>query len=166
MIFTIRTARFTDTPALADLLREVGWFTLINDKPSSETITQVELQLAECLADESHSVYVGINEKDILVGYISVHWLAYLFLPGPEGYISELLIHPTVRGSSLGANLLDAVRDEASERGAYRLSALNGTQNESYERIFYQQHGWQEQPEVSNLIYLIPDGLIADTNPE
>ncbi len=157
MPYLIRTARFTDTSALADLLREVGWFTDLNTKTSAEVTSQVELHLAECLADESHSVHVGVDENNLVVGYISVHWLAYLFLPGPEGFISELFIHPAARGHGLGTGLLETVKNEASERGAYRLSLLNAKQRESYERSFYQKQGWLERPDMANFIYLMPD---------
>jgi GNAT superfamily N-acetyltransferase len=157
MAFVIRPARFPDAPALADLLREVGWFEMINAQTPTATTRQIESQLAECLADESHSVYIGVDESGQVTGYISVHWLSYLFMPGPEGFISELFLRPAARGQGLGAALLETVKTEALERGAYRLSLLNGKHRESYERGFYQKQGWQERPNMANFTYLLPE---------
>ena len=157
MSFTIRSAQFFDCPALADLLREVGWFKFINSKSPAEATAHVEAHLAECLADESHSVYVGVDETARMVGYVSVHWQTYLFMPGPEGFISELFLRPTARGKGLGGELLDAVKEEALERGCHRLSLLNSTERESYERSFYQKHGWIERPDMRNFVYRFPD---------
>ena len=159
MIFTIRPAGFPDAPALASLLRETGWFEAINSKTPAEATEHVQFQLAECLADESHSVYVSLDETGQVVGYVSVHWLAYLFLPGPEGYISELFLRPTARGQGLGSALLETVKQEARERGAHRLSLLNGKQRESYERGYYDKKGWLERKSMANFIYTLPNDL-------
>ncbi len=156
MTYTIRTAKFTDCPSLADLLREVGWFEFIKNKTPEAANEHIATHLADCLADESHSVYVGVDETGSVAGYISVHWLAYLFLPGPEGYVSELFLRPTARGQGLGAALLGTVKAEAQERGVYRLSLLNNKSRESYERGFYQKQGWEERPIMSNFIYRMP----------
>ena len=156
MNFTIRSAQFIDCAALADLLREVGWFEFINGKSVAEATVHVEGHLAECLADESHSVYVSVDENARVVGYISVHWLAYLFMPGPEGFISELFVRPTARAEGVGAALLKTVQEDALERGCHRLSLLNGKQRESYERKFYEKHGWEERPGMSNFVYRFP----------
>jgi GNAT superfamily N-acetyltransferase len=153
----IRIAQFSDCPALADLLREVGWFEAINSKSPAEAAEHLELHLADCLADESHSVYVGVDESGEVLGYVSVHWLSYLFLPGPEGYVSELFLRPSARGQGLGASLLETVKAEARERGAYRLSLLNNKSRESYERGFYQKQGWVERPIMSNFIYRLDE---------
>jgi GNAT superfamily N-acetyltransferase len=156
MTYTIRTAKFSDCASLAELLREVGWFEFIKNKTPEAANTHIAEQLAECLADESHSVYVSVDENGNVLGYVSVHWLAYLFLPGPEGYISELFLRPSARGQGLGAALLETVKAEAQERGVYRLSLLNNRTRESYERGFYQKHGWEERPIMSNFIYIVP----------
>lgn len=153
MTHSIRSAQFFDCPALADILREVGWFEAFNAKTPAEAVEHVEHHLADCLADESHSVYVAVDALGVVQGYVNVHWLSYLFMPGPEGFISELFLRPSARGKGLGADLLEAVKAEALERGVYRLSLLNGKQRESYERSFYQKHGWEERPGMANFVY-------------
>lgn len=156
MTYTIRSAKFSDCASLADLLRQVGWFEFIKSKSPEEATEHIQAHLAECLADESHSVYVGVDGTGEVLGYVSVHWLAYLFMPGPEGFISELFLRPSARGQGLGAELLETVKTEGIERGAHRLSLLNNRTRESYERGFYQKQGWEERPVMSNFVYLLP----------
>jgi GNAT superfamily N-acetyltransferase len=91
------------------------------------------------------------------VGYIAVHWLAYLFLPGLEGFISELFVREAARGAGVGRRLLEAVTQDAKKRGCYRLSLLNGRHRESYLRKFYEKLGWEERSIMVNFIYYIPE---------
>jgi GNAT superfamily N-acetyltransferase len=105
-----------------------------NDAPEKVEVIQsrVSRPLQLCLADNSHSIYVAERPEGELVGYIAVHWLPYLFLPGPEGYISELFIRELARGQGLGSQLLEVVKKEAAERGCIRLSLINIRSRESY----------------------------------
>jgi hypothetical protein len=58
----------------------------------------------------------------------------------------------------VGAAVLTAAQTEAAQRGCVRLSLLNGKQRESYQRSFYQKHGWEERPFMANFIFWMPDG--------
>lgn len=150
---TIRPAQLEDAPALADLLREVGFFEAINAMSPDEASAHVRRHLSLSLADDGHSLFVGADQAGQILGYVAVHWIAYLFLPGPEGYVSELFLRPVARGKGLGAALLDVVQTEARQRGVYRLSLLNNRSRESYERGFYQKHGWEERTVMSNFVF-------------
>ncbi len=157
MSYSIRTAQFFDTPAIAGLLREVGWFDAINRMSPQQAAEHIQEQLAHCLADDSHSVYVGVDQQADVLGYVDVHWLPYLFLPGLEGFVSDLFVRPSARGQGLGAALLETVKAEAQKRGAYRLSLLNGRHRESYTRSFYQKQGWEERLTMANFVYILPE---------
>jgi GNAT superfamily N-acetyltransferase len=67
-----------------------------------------------------------------------------------------LFLRPSARGQGLGAELLETVKAEARERGAFRLSLLNNRSRESYERGFYQKHSWEERQIMANFIYRMP----------
>src|SRR5690348_4385952 len=125
--FKIRTAQREDVPALADLLREIGYFTLINNETVDITQARIAHHLELCLADNSHSIYVAVfeDEPTDLLGYLSVHWLPYLFHKGPEGYISELFIRQAARGQGIGSALLDTAVGEARQRGCGRMMLIN-----------------------------------------
>jgi GNAT superfamily N-acetyltransferase len=153
----IRKARQADTQALTDLLVGLNWFEHYFAGASREALQdRVGPHLERCLADISHSVYVAEMAQGDIVGYLSVHWLPYLFLPGPEGYISELFVRAEARGQGIGSELLEAAREEAEARGCTRLSLINMRQRESYLRGFYAKRGWEERPEAANFIMRLP----------
>jgi GNAT superfamily N-acetyltransferase len=144
-----------DAAALAELLLDIGWFAALHDKPIETVTAQVERQLAQCVADDSHSIYVAEFSADQIVGYSSVHWLPYLFMAGPEGYVSELFVRPSARGQGIGNELLRAVETEARARGCSRLSLINLRHRDSYLRKFYVKAGWEERTEAANFLYRI-----------
>lgn len=153
MNFAIRRATPDDARRLAFLLRDIGWFEAFNAGDIGETAERVAARLRQCLADESHSVYVAETAAGEIVGYGSVHWLPYLFMAGPEGYVSELFVGESARGQGVGRRLLDAIEVEARARGCQRLSLINLRNRESYRRQFYIKAGWQERAEAANFTY-------------
>jgi GNAT superfamily N-acetyltransferase len=155
-MISIRSASLDDAPAIAALLLETGWFSALNALTLAQSEDQVERHLEACLSGTSHSVFV-VDLEGNTCGYISIHWLPYLFMKGPEGFISELFISPDARGRGLGQALLEKAAAEARARGCSRLSLLNGKHRESYERSFYQKHGWQERPYMANFVLSLDD---------
>ena len=153
MEINIRTVQASDAGTIARLLHEVGWFKSLEGEDAAVTGERIVRHLALCQADDSHTIYVAEDETGIFLGYCAVHWLPYLFLTGPEGYVSELFIHKEARGRGVGTKLLETVIAEAKGRGCARLSLFTSRHRESYFRDFYKQHGWQERPQVANFIY-------------
>ena len=121
--------------------------------PADAIQKQVGKQLNSCLVDNSHTVLVAVTAPDRIVGYAAVHWLPYLFMPGPEGFVSELFIDDVARGQGIGTQLLENVKQEAQARGCTRLSLINIRDRESYQRSFYAKLGWQERPDAANFIF-------------
>ncbi len=152
MEIKIRKAGPTDVPALTELLRSLGLFAHINAETPQATEERVRKHLALCLSDDSHLILVAQFPEGELAGYCAVHWLPYLILAGPEGYVSELFIHEKFRGQGIGAQLLEAIQVEAQKRGCSRLMLLNMRKRESYQRQFYSKHGWEERPDAANFI--------------
>jgi GNAT superfamily N-acetyltransferase len=149
----IRKARLSDLNGLTRLLIGLGWFQhYFEAQPVEASEQRIGRHLSLCLADPSHSVYIAEIPAGEIEGYVSVHWLPYLFLPGPEGFISELFVREAVRGLGLGSQLLEVVKQEAETRGCVRLSLINMRQRESYQRGFYVQRGWEERPEAANFV--------------
>ena len=152
----IRLATPDDVPAIAGLLRGLGWFTFINDEATARTETRVKKHLRLCMADDSHTVLIAEEAKGAVLGYVAVHWLPYLMLPGPEGYVSELFVMETARGVGVGTRLLEAVKDMAVSRGCSRLMLVNRKTRESYKRGFYRKLGWEERGEFANFVLHLP----------
>ena len=148
----VRRARAEDAGELAAFLKDLDYFHRLESLSLEQVHAQVARHLALCLADASHTVYVAERE-DGVVGYASAHWLPYLFLPGPEGYVSELFVARAARGQGVGTRLLAAAKEEAGKRGCWRLSLLNMRDRESYERKYYAKDGWQEREDAANFVF-------------
>jgi GNAT superfamily N-acetyltransferase len=157
MEIQIRQAETKDVPALTNLLRSLGIFAHINAEAPQATEERVGRHLALCLADESHLILVAQSAGGEITGYCAVHWLPYLILAGPEGYVSELFIDEKFRGQGIGARLLEAIQAEARRRGCSRLMLLNMRKRESYQRQFYAKHGWEERPDAANFVLFLVD---------
>lgn len=155
MNYHIRKAQEADAASLAELLAALGRFNHIESETESEALNRTKQHLKQCLADESHSIFTAVSPAGELLGYCAVHWLPYLILAGPEGYVSELFIAEAARGQGIGGELLENVKAEAKVRGCSRLSLLNRRQRDSYQRGFYSKHGWEERPDMVNFIYML-----------
>lgn len=147
----IRQATENDVPAIAEILRGFGWFAHLNSEPTTATEQRINHHLKLCVPD-SHSVYVAEKSSGEVVGYAVVHWLPYLLLAGPEGYVSELFVRDSEQGKGVGTKLLETARKEAEERGCSRLMLLNMRYRESYQRGFYRKLGWQERKDAANFV--------------
>lgn len=151
---SFRYANIDDAEGIAKLIRALALFKAINDLPEAEAVKKVQQDLKMCLSQpESHSVYVCEDIDGGIEGYTSVHWLPYMILSAPEGYVSELFVHPDARGRGTGAGLLNMVIEEGQTRGCKRLSLLNVKHRESYQRQFYAKNGWREREDMANFVF-------------
>jgi GNAT superfamily N-acetyltransferase len=153
MEFTIRRARTEDAGALAEILRSIGWFDHLQGEAPEVSRARISRHLSMCLASDCHSIYVAQASEETVMGYIAVHWLPYLFLRGPEGYIAELFVCQAMRNQGIGTALLETVLQEARRRGCARLALINTRTRESYERGFYLKHGWIERGDAASFTY-------------
>ena len=148
----IRKADAADSPAIAELLRSLGTFARLNAEAPQVTQERVTRHLALCAADDSHLVLVAQAQGGEIAGYGAVHWLPYLILAGPEGYVSELFIRDACRGQGIGRQLIEVIKAEARQRGCARLMLLNMRDRESYQRRFYAKQGWEERLDAANFV--------------
>ncbi len=152
----IRQAIQDDAEELRKLIESIEGFASLKALPEDERKTRVAHHLSLALSDESHQVFVATDDNDALLGYVAVHYLPYLILAGPEGYVSELFIHEATRGMGVGTQLLERVRAEAQARGCQRLALLNMQDRESYRRSFYGKNGWEERSDARNFVFSLP----------
>lgn len=153
MTISVRQVAVGDAAQLAELLRGIESFDAIKSLTFVDAAAQVEKRIQQCLADDSHVIYVAELSQDKIAGYGSVHWLPYLFMAGPEGYVSELFVRAEARAQGVGRRLLETIEDEARRRGCQRLSLINLRNRESYRRQFYPKSGWHERGEAANFVY-------------
>ncbi len=148
----LRPARSEDATGIAAIQRELGWFDHLKRETLEQSAERVRRHLALCDADDSHLVFVGATPEEDIAAYIAVHWLPYLMLRGPEGFVSELFVRAADRGHGVGTALLALVEAEARMRGCSRLNLLNGKMGEAYARGFYKRLGWEERDWLANMI--------------
>lgn len=151
----IRRAVGEDAPRLATLLRALEHFDRLRQEPLPAQVARIRAALDG--AGDCRSLYVAETADGALVGYVAVHWLPYLILRGPEGFVSELFLTPDARGRGIGSRLLAAAVAEARARGCARLGLLNDRRRESYTRGFYAARGWTERADMANLVLLLND---------
>lgn len=84
MTYHIRLTQVGDAETLAQFLLGLGYFARLATTPLEQLVVIVQQHLDLTLVDHSHSLYLAEAEASDLLGYVSVHWLPYLFLPGPE----------------------------------------------------------------------------------
>lgn len=146
---SLRPAQPDDALALATLLQDIGWF----DRFATGHPDEHAAQLAPLLAPSPHQLQlVACDAQGLLIGYCAVHWLPIAILQGSEGYVSELFIADSARGSGVGSQLLDQVTAAARSRGCRRLRLVNNRQRDSYRRGFYARQGWQEQAQAARFV--------------
>jgi hypothetical protein len=123
MDIQIRKATDQDAPAIAELLRSLELFAHIQAQTPETVREQVSLNLGLCTADNSHSVYVALNPTGEIVGYCAVHWLPYLLLPGPEGYVSELFFTGIIPRSRDRRSIAENGQGRSQETGLFKNDA-------------------------------------------
>jgi len=153
MQFDVRLARQFDAAEIASLIRGLGIFSRLEGEDPDLTGERVARHLAMCLADDSHTTFVATGEDGSVVAYAAVHWLPYLFLAGPEGYLSELFVSEPWRGQGVGTALLDAVISTARDRGCARLLLEAAKHRDSYKRGFYPHRGWVEREDMASMVF-------------
>ena len=144
----IRPAVAADGPAIAVLLEALVDLPML----AGEDVAAVASRHVPVAVASPDTTLLVVEGDDGLIGYANVHWVHDLFMPGPEGYLSELFILESHSGRGIGSEVLGVIEAEARDRGAFRLSLLNAKRRASYERRFYERHGWVERPEIANFV--------------
>jgi GNAT superfamily N-acetyltransferase len=137
------------------MLRGLDLFAQERGETAQSTETRVASHLQLYDRGNCHCLYVAVAATGEIVSYGAVHWTIYLFLNGPEGYVSELFVCATERGKGIGSRLLERIKAEALDRGCSRLTLINLRHGESYQRGFYARRGWQERPEAASFVYYL-----------
>ena len=104
---TIRLARLSDAPALADLSGELGY-------PTARE--QVHSRLSTLLHRDDHAVYVAESEEEIVDGWIHVFG-AHTVESDPFAEIGGLVVREAARGRGAGKALIGQALGWARSRG-------------------------------------------------
>lgn len=150
---TIRAAVPQDAPSLADLVQEAGLSEKIKELSLPQIVGRIENAIEACAGNSSAAILVVTNSEKTILAYAVIQWHVTLFLPGNEGYISELTVRVDSRGQGIGSLLLDRLVEEGKKRNCARMSLINSRFRDSYKNGFYSKRGWYERDVAANFIF-------------
>lgn len=151
--FHIRQATPKDAHSLAVLIREAALSDKIKHESLPETLIRIEKSIQNCGDEKGCNIFIVADSEESILAYAAIQWHTTLFLPGNEGYVSELTVKAATRGHGIGSMLLDKLIEEGRNRNCARISLINSQFRDSYKREFYNKRGWYERKEAANFIY-------------
>lgn len=134
-IVQIREARIGDGDAIASLLAALGY-------PATEGF--IASKIEQQLKHHDARLLVACDESQIL-GFISLHFIPQLALPGDFCRISYFCVSEGARSRGVGARLEEAAVALAKERGCDRMEVHCHARRELAHRFYYRQ-GYSESP--------------------
>jgi GNAT superfamily N-acetyltransferase len=146
MNLLLRPATLQDAPALADLLGQLGY-------PGTEGFVAKRLRQ---LAAHPDALLQVAEAGGAVLGFISLHFIPQLALPGDFCRVSYLCVAQQARSRGVGAQLEAFAEREARARGCDRIE-LHSHERRTDAHRFYRRQGYVESPK-----YLVkPLGLQA-----
>lgn len=131
----IRLAKLTDGFALSALLTELGY---------GNTETFIERRLEQLIADETEQLLVA-EEGTTVLGFLSLHFIPQLALPGDFARISYFCIAEGERSKGVGQTLLKHAESLAAQRGCHQMEVHCHIRREKA-NAFYVREGYTESP--------------------
>jgi GNAT superfamily N-acetyltransferase len=142
----IRLALHTDWPAIVRLLDQLDY---------PDTAKFMETRLAQLLNDPAEILLVFEDDsaanptsptpRTKILGFLSLHFIPQIALPGDFARISYFSIDETARGKGLGAQLEEHATQLARERGCELIEVHCHTRREKAHAFYFRQ-GYEESP--------------------
>lgn len=145
----IRYAKENDAQAIAEILRDVGWFEVFNRKPLDEVTAATKHYIQAC--SKSDSTFLVAEIEDKVIGFAVVDWRPTIGW-GCEGYLSQLYVHSNARGNGIGGRLVEAVKVEAKSHNCQKLMTYVSRTRSTYDRQFYPKSDWTEREDAAMFI--------------
>lgn len=103
-----------------------------------------DVQLLAIIADDERPVFVGVDEKDRVMGYafcmFELHKNDEVLTPIRTLYIDDLCVDENIRGQHVGSRIYNYVLDFARDSGCYHVT-LNVWECNPSARKFYDAMG-------------------------
>ena len=132
---SIRLARLSDSPAIEQLLDQLGY---------TGTGEFLPYKLRRMLADTDERVLVYETAAGV-VAFISVHFIPQIAVAGDFARISYFSVADSVRGQGIGQEMEEYVVMLAKERGCDRIEVHCHSRRTDAHR-FYSRQGYEESP--------------------
>jgi ribosomal protein S18 acetylase RimI-like enzyme len=130
---TVRKAATEDAPALCALLEALGY---------SPPNAQVMARKIPGYQADSYQLFVA-EEKDIVVGFISMHWYDIFHSAGLIGRITALCVSEDYRDAGIGSKLMNEAERFLSDRGCSDVEVTTHMRR-TRTHDFYLRHGYTE----------------------
>lgn len=138
-VFSVQTACIADIPALVDLLADL--FSIEQDfNPNAECQAR---GLAGVLNSSNACMMVARSRQGEVIAMCSGQLVYSTAEGGPAVWVEDMVVHRAWRAQGVGRQVLQAVLDWASARGATRAQLLADLDNQ-LALEYYQHLGWQE----------------------
>jgi len=135
----VRPAEESDEASVYDLVTSLMEVSL--DRESFHDV------FIQNLRDGTVLYYVAERDGDgDVVGFASLHILSQLHHAGLVGEIMELIVHESLRGRSIGAQLVSRLEQEAKKRGCVSIEVTTKKSRVEAQR-FYEQVGFKRTHE-------------------
>jgi len=131
----IRLALHTDWPAIVRLLDQLDY---------PDTAKFMETRLAQLINDPAEILLVWEDGAAIL-GFLSLHFIPQIALPGDFARISYFSIDEAARGKGIGAQLEEHATQLAREKGCELIEVHCHTRRDRA-HVFYFRQGYEESP--------------------
>ncbi|HJO95417.1 MAG TPA: GNAT family N-acetyltransferase [Victivallales bacterium] len=150
MNIKVRRAVFDDNIQIGELV--ASFRNEQNISYSKDTATETAKNMLKAYSDNKSNMVFVAEADDKILGYITVHWIYSVMIPGIEGYVTQLVISDKARGNGLGKKLMNIVERKADEKGAYRLILNCFKESECYKKDFYKKMSFSERLTHSNFV--------------
>jgi GNAT superfamily N-acetyltransferase len=131
----LRKAKLSDSEKISDLLTQLGY------SVKKEFIAE---KLLEFRDDNDEKLVVAAANK-IVVGFISIHFIPQIALPGQFARISYFCVDEAHRNKNIGNQLESYCEKIARKRGCDRIE-LHCHKRRTQAHRFYKAQGYEESP--------------------
>lgn len=135
MKVNIRTAKWEDTQAICDLLKQMGY-------PQPLALIQEKFEI---LHSDLKAELLVAEEEDKVCGFLSLYFIPQIALKGDFAKVCYLCVDENIRSKGIGHLLLQQAEQLARKRGCDRMELHSGEQR-ILAHQFYLREGYIDAP--------------------
>lgn len=135
MKVNIRAAKWEDTQAICNLLKQMGY-------PQPLALIQEKFEI---LHNDLKAEILVAEEEDKVCGFLSLYFIPQIALKGDFAKVCYLCVDENIRSKGVGHLLLQQAEQLARQRGCDRMELHSGEQR-TLAHQFYLQEGYVDAP--------------------
>lgn len=135
MKVNIRAAKWEDTQAICNLLKQMGY-------PQPLALIQEKFEI---LHSDPKSQILIAEEEDKVCGFLSLYFIPQIALKGDFAKVCYLCVDENIRSKGVGHLLLQQAEQFARQRGCDRME-LHSDEQRTLAHQFYLREGYVDAP--------------------